>query len=78
GAAGPIEALAEDDWQRMIEVKLSGVWRGLRAQIAQMRSQDGGGAIVNMAGNWGLVGFAHYASYCAAAHGIVGLTRAAA
>jgi len=31
-----------------------------------------------MAGNWGLVGFADYAAYCAAAHGVMGLTKAAA
>ncbi len=77
GRAGPVEALSETDWSRMIDLKLGGVWRGLRAQIAQMRTQ-GGGAIVNMAGSWGLVGFPHFASYCAAAHGIVGLTRAVA
>jgi NAD(P)-dependent dehydrogenase (short-subunit alcohol dehydrogenase family) len=43
-----------------------------------MLAQGGGGAIVNMAGSWGLVGFPRYASYCAAAHGVMGLTRAAA
>ena len=31
-----------------------------------------------MAGNWGLTGFPRYASYCAAAHGVMGVTRAAA
>jgi len=77
GEAGPVEALAENDWLKMIDLKLSGVWRGMREQIRQMKAQ-GGGTIVNMAGNWGLVGFPNYASYCAAAHGVVGLTKAAA
>ena len=77
GVPGPVEDTNEDDWRRMIDVKLNGVWRGLRAQIAQMRKQ-GHGAIVNMAGNWGLNGFPNFAAYCAAAHGIVGLTKAAA
>lgn len=77
GVAGPVDTLAEEDWHRMLDTKLSGVWRGMRAQIPQMRSQ-GSGSIINMAGNWGLVGFPHYASYCAAAHGVVGLTRATA
>jgi NAD(P)-dependent dehydrogenase (short-subunit alcohol dehydrogenase family) len=76
-AAGSAE-ITEDDWQRMIDVKLSGTWRGLKYQARQMLAQGGGGAIVNMAGSWGLVGFPGYASYCAAAHGIMGLTRAAA
>lgn len=68
---------SETDWQHMIDVKLSGVWRGVREQIRAML-QFNGGAIVNMAGNWGLVGFPNYASYCAVAHGVIGLTKAAA
>ncbi len=77
GRPGPVETGSEDDWTHMIDLKLSGVWRGLRAQLVQMKRQ-GAGTVVNMAGTWGLVGFPHYAAYCAAAHGIVGLTRAAA
>lgn len=77
GRAGPVDTLAEDDWLKMIDLKLSGVWRGLRAELSQMRKQ-GSGSIVNMAGNWGLVGFPNFSSYCAAAHGIIGLTKAAA
>ncbi len=77
GVPGPVQEAAEDDWTRMIDIKLNGVWRGLRTQITQMRKQ-GYGAIVNMAGNWGLNGFPNFAAYCAAAHGIVGLTKAAA
>jgi len=69
--------ISEADWQRMMEVKLNGTWRGLKAQVRQMLAQ-GGGAIVNMAGSWGLVGAAGQAAYCAAAHGVLGLTRAAA
>lgn len=77
GIPGPVEDATEDDWTRMIDVKLNGVWRGLRAQITQMRKQ-GHGAIVNMAGNWGLIGFPNFAAYCAAAYGVVGLTKATA
>jgi NAD(P)-dependent dehydrogenase (short-subunit alcohol dehydrogenase family) len=77
GIPGPLEKTSEDDWSQLIDLKLNGVWRGLRAQITQMR-QQGHGAIVNMAGSWGLYGFPNYAAYCAAAHGVVGLTKAAA
>jgi NAD(P)-dependent dehydrogenase (short-subunit alcohol dehydrogenase family) len=70
---------AEADWLRMMDVKLNGTWRGLKAQARQMLAQGGsGGSIVNMAGSWGLVGAAGQAAYCAAAHGVMGLTRAAA
>jgi len=68
---------SEIDWQRMIDVKLTGAWRCVREQIRAMLKFNGG-AIVNMAGNWGLVGFPNSASYCAVAHGVIGLTKAAA
>ena len=61
----------------MIDTKLNGVWRGMKCQIPAIL-EAGGGSIVNMAGNWGLIGFPTYAAYCAAAHGVMGLTKAAA
>ena len=68
---------SEADWLDMINTKLNGVWRGMKCQIPAIL-ESGGGAIVNMAGNWGLIGFPTYAAYCAAAHGVMGLTKAAA
>ena len=68
---------SEEDWSNMINTKLNGVWHGMKCQIPALL-EAGGGAIVNMAGNWGLVGFPGYAAYCAAAHGVMGLTKAAA
>ncbi len=68
---------SEEDWSDMINTKLNGVWRGMKCQIPAML-ETGGGSIVNMAGNWGLIGFPTYAAYCAAAHGVMGLTKAAA
>ncbi len=68
---------SEADWSEMVDTKLNGVWRGMKSQIPAML-EAGGGAIVNMAGNWGLIGFPTYAAYCAAAHGVMGLTKAAA
>lgn len=67
----------EEDWSDMINTKLNGVWRGMKCQIPALL-ESGGGSIVNMAGNWGLIGFPTYAAYCAAAHGVMGLTKAAA
>ena len=49
----------------------------MKFELRQMLKQRSG-AIVNMAGNWGLVGFPEYGAYCAAAHGVMGITRAAA
>jgi len=73
----PIAEVSESEWQKMLDIKLSGVWRGMKYQIPQMVKQ-GGGVIINMAGNWGLVGAANFSTYCAAAHGIMGLTKSAA
>ena len=49
---------SEADWSEMVDTKLNGVWRGMKCQIPAML-EAGGGAIVNMAGNWGLVGVSH-------------------
>lgn len=68
--------ISVENWDRMIETKLRGVWLGMKHQLTAMLEHKRG-AIVNMAGSWGLVGFPNFASYCAAAHGIMGLTKAA-
>lgn len=69
--------ITEADFTAMLDLKLTGTWRCMKAELAQMDRQ-GHGAIVNMAGNWGLKGAPGFAAYCAAAHGIMGLTRSAA
>jgi len=65
------------DYRRILEVNLTGVWLGLRHQIAVMREQ-GGGAIVNTASLAGLKGLALGAAYAASKHAVVGLTRSVA
>jgi hypothetical protein len=66
-----------EDWQRVIDVNLSGVFYGMRYQIPAMLA-SGGGAIVNMASILGSVGFATSPAYVAAKHGVVGVTKTAA
>jgi NAD(P)-dependent dehydrogenase (short-subunit alcohol dehydrogenase family) len=81
GIAGTVGALthelADEAWDRVIGVNLKGVWLCMRHEIPQMLAQ-GGGAIVNTASIWGLVGAAGASAYVASKHGVVGLTRAAA
>ena len=69
--------MAPEAWQRLLDVNLTGVWRCLRHEVAQMRTQ-GGGAIVNTASVAGLVGLRNASAYTAGKHGVVGLTRTAA
>lgn len=65
------------DWQRIIDINLTGVWLGMRYQIPVMR-ENGGGAIVNTASILGLVAFENTPGYTAAKHGVIGLTKTAA
>lgn len=80
GITGPSLPTADyplDDWAQVLRINLSGVFYGMKYQIAAML-QSGGGSIVNMASILGKVGFAAAPAYTAAKHGVVGLTQAAA
>lgn len=77
GALKPAGELTADEWQRVIDVNLSGVQHAMRMQIPAILAA-GGGAIVNVSSILGLVGSADAAAYVAAKHGVTGLTRSAA
>lgn len=80
GIGGPQAPTADyplDGWAQVININLSGVFYGMKYQIAAMLKQ-GGGSIINMASILGSVGFATSPAYTAAKHGVVGLTKAAA
>jgi NAD(P)-dependent dehydrogenase (short-subunit alcohol dehydrogenase family) len=64
-------------WQRMLDVNLTGVFLCTRAVIDAMTAR-GGGRIINVASTAGQAGYAYVAAYCAAKHGVIGLTRALA
>jgi len=78
GAWIPITEQSEEDWDRVIDINLKGVWLCLKYEIQQMLKQGGGGAIVNMASVAGLIGSAGAATYCASKHGVMALTKSAA
>jgi NAD(P)-dependent dehydrogenase (short-subunit alcohol dehydrogenase family) len=80
GIGGPNEATADyplDDWKRVIDINLNGVFYGMKYQIAAML-ESGGGAIVNLSSILGSVGWAGSSAYVTAKHGLIGLTRTAA
>jgi NAD(P)-dependent dehydrogenase (short-subunit alcohol dehydrogenase family) len=66
-----------DNFDRVDAINLRGVWACLKHELRQMREQ-GTGAIVNCSSLGGLVGLPGRASYHAAKHGVIGLTKSAA
>lgn len=64
-------------WQTMLEVNLGGVFHCTQAALGDMIERKWG-RIVNVASTAGLTGYAYVSAYCAAKHGVVGLTRALA
>ncbi len=78
GSFTPVAEQSEEDWDRVIDINLKGVWLCLKYEIQQMLKQGGGGAIVNMASVAGLMGFAGAGTYCASKHGVMALTKTAA
>ncbi|HEV7989698.1 MAG TPA: glucose 1-dehydrogenase [Candidatus Binataceae bacterium] len=77
---GPVVLTAEhteENWDRIVSTNLKGVWLCMKFEIGQMLRQ-GGGAIVNIASNFGLVGSPGRSAYSASKHGVIGLTKAAA
>jgi NAD(P)-dependent dehydrogenase (short-subunit alcohol dehydrogenase family) len=69
--------LEEEEWDRVVDTDLRGVFLCMKHEIPLMLEQ-GGGAIVNTSSGAGVKGFPRGAAYVAAKHGVIGLTRAAA
>jgi len=77
--APPVDAADEtsEQFDRVNDVNLRGVWACMKHELRQMREQ-GSGAIVNCSSLGGLVGLPGRAAYHASKHGVIGLTRSAA
>jgi NAD(P)-dependent dehydrogenase (short-subunit alcohol dehydrogenase family) len=73
----PAADLTEEEWDRIVDIDLRGVFLCIKHEIPLMLKQ-GGGAIVNTCSGAGVKGFAGQAAYCAAKYGVIGLTKAAA
>ncbi|MBN3766298.1 SDR family NAD(P)-dependent oxidoreductase [Burkholderia sp. Ac-20365] len=64
-------------WKRMLDVNLTGVFLCTRAVLPPMLERNHG-RIINVASTAGQIGYAYVAAYCAAKHGVIGLTRSLA
>lgn len=75
--AAPFGKMDEQLWDNLIAVNLTGVFNCTKSVINAMAAA-GSGRIVNIASTAGLRGYAYVAAYCAAKHGVVGLTKSLA
>ncbi|MBC3917426.1 SDR family oxidoreductase [Undibacterium sp. CY18W] len=64
-------------WQNMLDVNLNGSFICMQQALPAML-EAGWGRIVNVVSTAGLKGYAYVSAYCAAKHGVIGLTRAVA
>lgn len=76
GVNVPKEALdvTEEDWDVVLDVNLKGVFFMSQA-VARRMKEAGGGRIVNMASQNGVIGYYKRAAYCSSKAGVVNLTR---
>lgn len=75
--SAPLQRSTTAEWERTIAANLTGTYLCMREAVADM-VDAGRGRIVNVASTAGLRGYRYVAAYCAAKHGVVGLTRALA
>jgi NAD(P)-dependent dehydrogenase (short-subunit alcohol dehydrogenase family) len=76
--SAPFEKTGIDLWERVLDVDLTGVFRVTKAALPDIKAQGPQGRIISVASTAGLTGYAYVSAYCAAKHGVIGLTRALA
>lgn len=70
-----LDHVSEDDWNDMIDVNLSGVWKSVKAAVPHLIAGGKGGSIILTSSVGGLKAYPHTGHYIAAKHGVVGLMR---
>jgi NAD(P)-dependent dehydrogenase (short-subunit alcohol dehydrogenase family) len=75
--AVPFSKMADEQWDATLAVNLTGVYNCTKAVIGAMLEKQSG-RIINVASTAALSGYAYVSAYCAAKHGVIGLTRSLA
>lgn len=70
-----LDKTSEEDWDDMIGVNLSGVWKTVKAAVPHLLSGGNGGSIILTSSVGGLKAYPHTGHYIAAKHGVIGLMR---
>lgn len=73
----PLIEMATELWDKTLTVNLKGAFLMTKHVLPQMIRRKKG-CIINIASEAGLKGFSNFAAYCAAKHGLIGLTKALA
>jgi NAD(P)-dependent dehydrogenase (short-subunit alcohol dehydrogenase family) len=76
-SVSPIDTLTEDEWDRVIDTNLKGQFTMVKRALPQMRSQ-GGGIIITMGSEMGIVAVPESPAYNASKGGIIMFTRSIA
>lgn len=78
GGTRPVVEMTDEEWDRVLDITLSGTFRCTRAALRQMGAQESTGVIVNNASVVGWRAQAGQAHYAAAKAGVMALTRCCA
>jgi SDR family mycofactocin-dependent oxidoreductase len=70
--------MSDDQWQTVIDINLTGVWRTMKAAVPHMLSAGNGGSIIAISSVAGMKALPGQAHYTASKHGVTGLAKAAA
>lgn len=74
GKLAGITDLTEDDWDRVLDINLKGIFLCMKYEARAMLDCGNGGAIVNVGSVNSFLGFPTGSAYVASKHGMVGLT----
>jgi NAD(P)-dependent dehydrogenase (short-subunit alcohol dehydrogenase family) len=76
--SAPFEKTSLEMWSHVLAVDLTAVFQMTHVVLPDLKARGPGARIVNVASTAGLIGYAYVSAYCAAKHGVIGLTRALA
>lgn len=75
---GPVAGMAYDEWRRVVDTNIHGVFLGARAAAKHMIAQGTGGSIINASSGAGRRGVANLSHYCASKAAIIMFTQSLA
>jgi NAD(P)-dependent dehydrogenase (short-subunit alcohol dehydrogenase family) len=74
---GKAEETSEDEWQEVMDLNVTAVWRMSKLVLPILREM-GGGVIINNASDWGMVGGKEAVAYCTSKGAVIQMTKAMA